>query len=129
MQGTDDDDGPKVRPIDDYSASMVNQTVTSNEKVTLHTLDVVCAMLAYFLSFEDCQSLLVGKSYDLKSAYKQLPLHEDMQDYAHFVLWDPEDKEPKIFRTNRLPFGAMASVLHFLRCSKSLWFLISRWVR
>ena len=126
VQGTDEDGGPKVRPIDDYSASMVNQTVTSNEKVTLHTLDVVCAMLAYFLSFEDRRSLLVGKSYDLKSAYKQLPLHEAMQDYAHFVLWDPVDKEPKIFRTNRLPFGAVASVLHFLRCSKSLWFLICK---
>ena len=90
VQGVDDDGGPKVRPIDDYSASMVNGTVTSTEKDTLHTLDVVCSMIAYFLSLNEVLDLrLLGKSYDLKSAYKQLPLHEDMKDFAHFVLWDP----------------------------------------
>ena len=68
----------------------------------------------------------MGKSYDLKAAYKQLPLHEDMRDFAHFVLWDPTSKSPKIFRTNRLPFGAVASVLHFLRCSHSLWYIICK---
>ena len=84
-------------------------------------------MIAYFLSLNKESDLpLLGKSYDLKSAYKQLPLHEDMKDFAHFVLWDPNDRKPKIFRTNRLPFGAVASVLHFLRCSKSLWFLICK---
>ena len=69
---------------------------------------------------------LLGKSYDLKSAYKQLPLRPDMKDVAHFVVWDPHNERPQIFKTNRLPFGAVASVLHFLRCSRSLWFLICR---
>ena len=46
----EDDGTAKVRPTDDFTASMVNAMVTANEKVVLHTLDVICAMLAYFLS-------------------------------------------------------------------------------
>ena len=123
-QGLDDDGTPKVRPIDDFSASHVNSTVTANERVTLHTLDVISATLAYFISVSSEDVGLMGKSYDLKSAYKQLPLCKTMEDFAHIVVWDLTEKKPQIFRTTRLPFGAVASVLHFLRCSKSLWYII-----
>ena len=123
-QGLEEDGTPKVRPIDDFSASHVNSTVTANERVTLHTLDDISATLAYFLSIAGDDVGLMGKSYDLKAAYKQLPLCKTMEDFAHIVVWDPIEKKPQIFRTTRLPFGAVASVLHFLRCSKSLWYII-----
>ena len=39
----------KVRPIDDYKANMVNQSVTQTEGVTVHTIDHVASMVAYWL--------------------------------------------------------------------------------
>ena len=50
VQGLDEDGTSKVRPVDDFSASLIKSRVTSNEKVVLHTLDVISAMLAYYLS-------------------------------------------------------------------------------
>ena len=37
----------KVRPIDDYKASLVNFAVTQNEGVTIHTIDHIASMLAF----------------------------------------------------------------------------------
>ena len=39
----------KIRPIDDYRASMVNASVTQSESVTVHTIDYVAAMLALLM--------------------------------------------------------------------------------
>ena len=36
----------KVRPIDDYKASLVNYAVTQTEGVTIHTIDHIAAMTA-----------------------------------------------------------------------------------
>ena len=35
----------KVRPIDDYKASLINFAVTQNEGVTIHTIDHIAAMM------------------------------------------------------------------------------------
>ena len=48
----------KVRPIDDYKASLVNFAVTQNEGVTIHTIDHIASMTACWmksghLSLED----------------------------------------------------------------------------
>lgn len=39
----------KVRPIDDYKAKMVNQSVTQTEGVTVRTIDHVASMVARWL--------------------------------------------------------------------------------
>ena len=39
----------KVRPIDDYKASLVNFAVTQNEGVTIHTIDHIAAMTACWM--------------------------------------------------------------------------------
>ena len=36
----------KIRPIDDYRASMVNASVTQTESVTVHTVDHIAAMMS-----------------------------------------------------------------------------------
>ena len=40
---------PRVRPIDDYKASQVNSCVTQSEQITIHTLDVIAATVAYWM--------------------------------------------------------------------------------
>lgn len=50
---------------------------------------------------------LLGRTYDLKATYKQLPLSDEMQDFARLVVWDPIAKSFEIFRTCWLPGWAM----------------------
>ena len=69
----------KVRPIDDYKASLVNFAVTQIEGVTIHAIDHIASMLAFWmrngsLSPEDG---LVAKCWDLSDAYKQVPLSDE----------------------------------------------------
>lgn len=64
---------------------------------------------------------LQATTLDLKSAYKQLPLHKEKMNKTVVALCNPEDREAKFFTMNTLPFGAVASVLHFNRVSTLLW--------
>ncbi|CAL1161582.1 unnamed protein product [Cladocopium goreaui] len=64
----------KIRPIDDYRASMVNSSVTQAEAVSIHGVDHIAAMCAEYLrcsSAQTSQVELVAKCWDLASAYKQ----------------------------------------------------------
>ena len=54
---------------------------------------------------------------DMKSAYKQLPLHPCEYHRTVVSLWDVEQMRPACFLMRTLPFGAAASVHHFLRVS------------
>ena len=125
-QGIEDDGSRKIRPIDDFSESKINSTVSSSEKVTLHTVDLVGSLLrAWFSRCEAASkpSLLWSRTFDLKSAYRQLPLSEDAFRHAVLSVFCPETKQPSLFQLKCLPFGATASVSHFLRAAYSLWFL------
>ncbi|CAL1157038.1 unnamed protein product [Cladocopium goreaui] len=57
---------------------------------------------------------------DLKSAYKQLPLNEDNYKDSVVTIWNPDKKCVECFVMKVLPFGAAASVHHFLRVSTFL---------
>ncbi|OLQ12560.1 hypothetical protein AK812_SmicGene3520 [Symbiodinium microadriaticum] len=62
------DDGPKIRPIDNYLSSLVNAVVSQSEQVPVHTLDVVAGMLSLWLHMSPLKSLsdgLVCKCWDL----------------------------------------------------------------
>ena len=60
-------------------------------------------------------------SFDLESAYKQLPLHPEEQDCSVVSIVDPQSHKIACFLMNTLPFGSVASVLHFNRVSRLLW--------
>ena len=114
----------KVRPIDDYKASLVNFAVTQNEGVTIHTIDHIASMLAFWmrsgsLSSEDG---LVAKCWDLFDAYKQVPLSDEAFHLdSYLAVYDPSCSSAKIFKQCVLPFGSIASVTAFLRVSLALW--------
>ena len=57
---------------------------------------------------------------DLQSAYKQLAVHPEEQKRTVVTLWDDKEKRPKCYTSKVLPFGASASVHHFLRFSSFL---------
>ena len=118
QQGTGDD--TKVRLIDDMSASLVNSAVQVCESPQPHTIDVLgCLLLECLDKFP--REKFLGRSYDLKAAYRQLGLSEEALRHAYITFYDCGDGKPAIHRLNALPFGAVRSVHSFLRVSHSLW--------
>ena len=118
----------RIRCVDDMSASLINATTFAEEKITLHSVDVICAAISawYCARAEAGRSTeLSAKSFDLKSAYKQLAVAVSSRKYANLVLRSPGGAA-KVFASIALPFGATQSVFSFNRVSRALWALGTR---
>ena len=114
----------KVRPIDDYKASLVNFAATQNEGVTIHTIDHIASMIAFWMKSRTLSAKdgLVAKCWDLSDAYKQIPLSDEAFHFdSYLAVYDPGCSSAKIFKQCVLPFGSIASVTAFLRVSLALW--------
>ncbi|CAE7332700.1 PARP6, partial [Symbiodinium sp. CCMP2456] len=133
----------KWRPIDDFSECGINACFGCFERISLKALDEItwacvqifkCAVVRGDVSFTlQDGSVLKGKlhsawhdadrvrplskTYDLKAAYKQMPLHPDERRKAIIILKNPSTLQVQAFVCNTLPFGSTASVLHFNRVS------------
>ena len=136
----------KWRPIDDFSENGVNGSFGSMEKVDLRALDetvwlsvaIMRALKSGAYSFRLADgSFLEGKvndawftngsnprplvkTLDLKSAYKQLALNDLEARKSVICLKCPDDGQVYGFVCKTLPFGAVASVLHFNRFARFL---------
>ena len=66
---------------------------------------------------------LVGKTYDLRKAYRHLPVKEDASHAAWIAVWSPKDAQPRVFRMESPPFGATASVASFLRAAEAIKYI------
>ena len=53
-----------------------------------------------------CDSTLVAKTYDLKSAYRQIPMWPDHLKFAYFCIYNHGLQRAEIYRSQTLPFGA-----------------------
>ena len=133
----------KWRPIDDFSECGVNACFGCFERISLKALDEItwacvqilrCSAARGDVSFTlhdgtvlrgkvhsawgDAERIKpLSKTYDLKSAYKQMALHPSERSKAVIILREPASHEVKAFVCNTLPFGSSASVLHFNRVS------------
>lgn len=115
-------DSWKVRLIDDFSASGVNDTVQVETATKLHTLDIAAALCMELMKVSgDCQWM--GKTIDLSAAYRQLGVAPSSKWVSFIAVYDPRDDKPKVFAMRALPFGASKSVYSFLRVAHSLWWL------
>ena len=114
--------GEKVRLIDDLSGSGINQTVQASESPKPHTTDVVASALLEMLKFGS-KTILQGRAFDMKSAYKQMGIHEDSLKVAFVSVFNPSTRRQKIFQLRAVPFGATRSVYAFLRVAHSIWYL------
>ena len=119
----------KVRPIDDYSRSGVNSCVTTLEQPTVDTADVAAAMfskLSNGLLRKGRSGALLGRSYDLTSAYRQLCVSRESSRFAIVAVFCPKDGKSYLFRQPCLPFGSRASVNGFIRCSRCIQWIALR---
>lgn len=117
--------GEKTRLIDDCSVGGFNGTCGSSEKLKVHAVDEIAAYIAWCLTNlpDHAFKEVVGKTYDLKSAYKQYGVHPGDRDQLRIAVWDPESKQVRFLGINSLPFGAVGSVSAFLRVSMAIWFV------
>ena len=116
--------GEKTRVIDDCSVCGLNQTVGLREKFVLQSIDQMCAMLCWSLRHagEGNHPSVVGRTFDLKSAYKQFGLCEGDRNLLRIAVTDPARSRPVLLGLNSLPFGGVGSVAGFLRVSLATWF-------
>ena len=114
----------KVRPIDDFSESLINCAVTCHEKISIHSADVIVAGILKRLELSEASTLdLKARAIDLRKAYKQLPLSAAALDDAYICVAGEDGSEPKVYSCSVLPFGAKAAVQGFCRASNALWYL------
>ena len=112
----------KVRVIDDLSCCGLNATVGLKERFVLHSIDKMAAMLAYATSLGAAPGCsLCGRTYDLKSAYKQFPICLEDFELLRFMVSEPGKPDPTLFGFSSLPFGGIGSVSAFLRISACIW--------
>eukprot|EP00435_Cladocopium_sp_Y103_P004758 s4854_g1.t1 len=122
----------KVRPIDDLSQSQINATVTSYEQATVDGPDVICALAVYLMK---ClggvakSTALVGRSLDLASAYRQLAIADDSRRFAFLSVYDPVQREARLFQQVALPFGSRTAVNAFIRCARFLQWVAAKCLR
>eukprot|EP00435_Cladocopium_sp_Y103_P061042 s605_g22.t1 len=112
----------KVRLIDDLSRSNINSTVQTPEAPKPHSTDVVAALSLALLQVAGSRAVL-GKTFDLKSAYRQLGIHPDSLSFSYIVCFDPVARRPAIFQMLAVPFGGSRSVYSFLRIVRVIWWM------
>ena len=61
------------------------------------------------------------KTFDLKSAYRQLGSRESSLLFSYVACFDPVKRCPVIFHMLAVPFGATRAVYSFLRIARCLW--------
>eukprot|EP00435_Cladocopium_sp_Y103_P044234 s1937_g12.t1 len=110
----------KLRPIDNFSASHVNSATGLQERFVVDTVDEICAMVKAWMQRAGGSVSLVGKTYDMRKAYRQVAISEPHLDFAWIVVWNPVLGKPALFRMQTMPFGATASVGAFLRLSQAI---------
>ena len=115
----------KVRVIDDFSIAGVNGTTGLQERLKIFGIDDIAALIAY--SLDTCggevHPTLLGKTMDLKSAYKQFGICSSDRERIRVATRHPTTSDLVLLMVNALPFGATGSVSGFLRVSMFLWFL------
>ena len=126
--------GGKIRCIDDYAASRVNDALTAFETVSPDDLCSISVNVrghmdafssssstrsssAPFSSSQlhpdHAESRLLVRMWDLESAYRQLARSPSHSSLTIVAAWNPTDKQYAFFEQPPLGFGASASVISF----------------
>ena len=116
----------KIRPIDNFRSSFVNSACGVREKVAMDGVDEIVSACLHWLKAKRPRrpnDRVVGRTWDLKSACKQLAVRAEHKKYAVICVVDPETNDVRFAKLHSMPFGALAAVRAFLRCGEALKFL------
>ena len=98
----------------------MNTATGLEERFQVDSIDEICAMVKTWMQRAPPGLRLVGKTFDMRKAYRQIAIREDHLDLAWVSVWDPTRRKPALFRMASMPFGATASVGAFLRISQAI---------
>ncbi|CAE7283274.1 unnamed protein product [Symbiodinium sp. CCMP2592] len=112
----------KIRLIDDLSDSGVNGSVQTTESPKPQSLDVVAAMALACLRQLPGTPML-GKTFDLKSAYRQMFVSPDDLKEAYIAYFSHRERKVIVRQMLALPFGATRAVFSYLRVAHSMWYI------
>eukprot|EP00438_Fugacium_kawagutii_P013576 Skav234780 [mRNA] locus=scaffold2396:605776:607581:- [translate_table: standard] len=114
----------KIRMIDDFSIGGLNLTVGLCERLRVESIEELVASVAVILnkSKGNKNLSLKGRTFDLKSAYKQLGVDEEHAEQVKIAVRKPSGG-CAYYNVLALPFGATASVGAFLRVSSAITYL------
>ena len=89
-------------------------------------MDVACAVLVQWFACAKGISpdpTLLGTTFDLSSAYRQVGLNKHGRDVIYIRVYNPEKGCMMVFQVQVLPFGAIKSVHSFLRLARAIRWL------
>ena len=91
----------KTRVIDDFLVGGLNSLAGLREKLVVQSIDEIAAHLAFVIDSKSSRSMggVLGKTYDLTSAYKQYGVHPSNRDLARIAVKTPSG-ELAFFGTN-----------------------------
>ena len=124
----------KLRPIDDCLEAQLNSAYTSTIRLELQDSDYLASMalrLAEKMRQKGRHAVgrpWGGKCLDLSKAYKQMPILPQHRDLAVIFFRDVEGRA-RFYVPRSLIFGATAAVYGFNRASRSLWWIINRFLK
>ena len=121
--------GGKLRPIDDYSQSQINSSITLVEQATVDGPDVIYATALFLmrcLKTNGRSTRLLGRALDLTSAYRQIPIGDDSLRFAYLSVYCPKSQRAELFQQLALPFGSRAAVNAFIRRARFLQWIAAR---
>ena len=113
----------KIRPIDNFKSSCVNAACGVQEKVAMDGIDEIVSLCLHWLRRRkplSAEDRILGRTWDLKSAYKQLAVKREHKRFALICVVDPESNRVRIAEIHSMPFGAVAAVHAFLRCGEGI---------
>ena len=90
---------------------------TIHTKLDLHVVDTFnAAIRAYFdgMGALGRDSSLFAKTYDLKSAYRQVPVRSDHLKFGYFCIYNHENGQVEVYRSTYLAFWCDSQRLQFL---------------
>ena len=143
--------GDKMRVIDDAKQPGLNEALTTTEKLQLHDLDDLAQVLTQIMTMVDDQGRIklvleddsqlcgllhpewgevpkfltwLGRTLDLKAAYKQLAVNPNSYWCSVLVAFDPGKQAPAFFLSRSLLFGSTAAVYSFNRIAKLIWTVV-----
>ena len=113
----------KIQVIDDCSICGLNATVGLKERFKLQTVDRVASMLihAFEVASPEALSGIVGRTFDLNSAYRQFGICDQDRNMLRILVRNPVSSSIDCLGLNALPFRAVGSVAAFLRVGLSIW--------
>ena len=131
----------KTRIIDDCKAPSLNCALTTTEKLDLMSVDSFVNLCGAYSSAASNsknpqwmqlpreEKSFLGRTLDLKSAYKQLPCNPSSLWSSILVVWNPLSESHSFFISDALMFGSTASVYAFNRCARAIWHVAVCWAR